>query len=167
MKKLLFLSCAFFLAATLHAQQLNPQVIASDGSCYFDNEIMLSLSWTLGEIVTDSYTTSGMILEQGFHHGDLLITGLEPEQKLLPGLSVYPNPAEHFININFGGELENLMYLEIISLNGSLFLQKEIQAGTRLCETDLSGLAQGIYFLRFKQKDKPYIKTHQIVKISK
>jgi hypothetical protein len=57
------------------AQFITPDVVASSGAHF--NTGNTQLSWTLGEPLTDTYTTGGNILTQCFQQTELLIMGLE------------------------------------------------------------------------------------------
>jgi hypothetical protein len=67
MKKLLIVP-ALAAAICLNAQSLSPQVIASSGS-YFSNGSG-SLSWTLGETMTETFIAGSSQLTQGFQQPD-------------------------------------------------------------------------------------------------
>lgn len=64
MKKALFFLLIFFIPFMIVAQSVSPEVISSAGD-YYENSNG-SLSWTLGEIATETYTAGNIILTQGF-----------------------------------------------------------------------------------------------------
>jgi gliding motility-associated-like protein len=68
-KQILFLSILFLLPFTrsggLHAQSFSLEVIGSEGT--FLTSANGSISWTIGEVVTDTYFSTTNILTQGFH----------------------------------------------------------------------------------------------------
>ena len=63
-KILLFLATIFLSVCSYAQIALKPSVIASCGS-YAETETM-SISWTLGELATNTLTGGAMILTQGF-----------------------------------------------------------------------------------------------------
>lgn len=69
MKKLLILIPVLGLAGLLSAQSLDPEVISSSGE-YFENN-NASLSWTLGETVTETFANGNIVLTQGFQQAVL------------------------------------------------------------------------------------------------
>lgn len=81
---LIFISFGF-----VNAQTLERTVVASQGS-YFNNSA-LEISWTLGEVITDTYLHSNIVLTQGFEQpvfmpsSDSIIV-FEP--------TVLPNPTD-------------------------------------------------------------------------
>ena len=64
MKKISTLLVGLVISLTITAQSVSPEVVASAGD-YFEG-INASLSWTLGEIATETYSNGGIILTQGF-----------------------------------------------------------------------------------------------------
>lgn len=53
-----------FVPVFIYAQSVSPEVVTSSGD-YYENA-NVSLSWTLGEIATETYTNGNVILTQGF-----------------------------------------------------------------------------------------------------
>ena len=64
MKNIKILFVAFLLPAFLMAQSVSPEVVSSAGDYYEGSNG--SLSWTLGEIATETYSNGTNILTQGF-----------------------------------------------------------------------------------------------------
>jgi hypothetical protein len=64
MKKLVSFLSLVLLIQCISAQTLSPVVLASSGN-YFESADA-SLSWTLGEIATETYSSGSVILTQGF-----------------------------------------------------------------------------------------------------
>ncbi|MCD4694622.1 MAG: hypothetical protein K8S16_00165 [Bacteroidales bacterium] len=64
MKKLNIITIACLLSLTVAAQSLSPEVIASSGDYYEGTNN--SISFTLGEIATETYSNGSNILTQGF-----------------------------------------------------------------------------------------------------
>jgi hypothetical protein len=63
MNKILIIAC-LMAAGTIQAQSLSPTVIASAGDYSTGNGV--SLSWTLGEMATETFSNGGYTLNQGF-----------------------------------------------------------------------------------------------------
>jgi sialate O-acetylesterase len=65
-------------------------------------------------------------------------------------ICIYPNPAHNSLNIRFGND--NIQYVNIIDLTGKVFFQKNnIMAASH--SVNISDFAQGIYLLKYQQKD--------------
>ncbi len=77
MKNLTLLVIACFLGLTVTAQSLTPSVVASSGE-HFENPNN-SISFTLGEVVTETYSNGSTILTQGFQQAvdGIIITGID------------------------------------------------------------------------------------------
>lgn len=76
MKKVLFCLVIFNIPFLISAQSVSPEVISSAGD-YYEN-VNGSLSWTLGEIATETYTAGNIILTQGFQQPiSVAIAGIE------------------------------------------------------------------------------------------
>ena len=66
---LLFIGCILFMQ--LNAQTISPQVISTSGSSYSAGGN--SVSWTLGQIATETYSLPSVTLTQGFQQPNYLV----------------------------------------------------------------------------------------------
>ena len=73
--------------------------------------------------------------------------------------SIYPNPSNTLITIETG--ISNLYNIEIISLNGQLMYNKEMEGSSH--QIDLSSLQKGVYFITIRLKD--FVTTRKIIKL--
>ncbi len=64
MKTISVLSLFIFLAFNLRAQEVSQSLISSAGD-YFETE-NISLSWSIGEVVTETFSTNDLFVTQGF-----------------------------------------------------------------------------------------------------
>ena len=64
MKNLFTTIIGCILTLTVISQSVSPEVISSSGA-YYENA-SASLSWTLGEVATETYSNGGVTLTQGF-----------------------------------------------------------------------------------------------------
>lgn len=64
MKNILASLLPVLIPAIMMAQSVSPEVVSSAGDYYENGNV--SLSWTLGEIATETYTNGNVILTQGF-----------------------------------------------------------------------------------------------------
>ena len=86
----------------LTAQSVSPEVIASSGD-YYKNE-NISLSWTLGEIATETYSNGSVILTQGFQQPvSVSITGIDLD--LLVFLEGPYSGSQMETGLNSGGQI--------------------------------------------------------------
>jgi hypothetical protein len=77
--KTLFKLLSFAIICSAQAQSLSPTVIASSGGYSTGTDV--SLSWTLGEIATETYSNGSYILTQGFQQPveSIVISGINLE----------------------------------------------------------------------------------------
>lgn len=128
-------------AHMMSAQDLSPEVVATAGETFSTNS--LTLDWTLGEIMTESYSGT-IVLTQGFHQPDNNTTSLEDLASVVGTITVYPNPTTDFIVI----ETEQAGNLELVlfDMSGRSVLRQNVSGSSS--QLDLSGLPDGSYLLR-------------------
>ena len=63
-------------------------------------------------------------------------------------VSVYPNPANEFINIDLGSFALEVAQLDIINVMGQVVRNIHTNASTQITRLDISYLSKGIYFLK-------------------
>lgn len=140
---------------SLSAQKIAPSVIASAGHVIKAGN--LSLEWTLGEVVTETRTSSSLIVTQGFHQGNLGTTLVQNQE--LTQLNVYPNPTTSIINIENPESLD--LQFTLTNIEGKIIMQNQLR--TSNLEINLEDLSQGNYILVFKNKNEQ--KSFNIQKI--
>ena len=145
MKKISTLLLGLAISLAITAQSVSPEVVASAGD-YFEG-INASLSWTLGEIATETYSNGGIILTQGFQqpvsvtiHGvdiDLLVflegaysgsqmtTGLNSENEI-PLAQPYNTPPWNYNETVTVGSIPNTDVVDWILIE----LRDAANAGT-------------------------------------
>jgi len=154
MKNLLFLSFFIFLATFESKAQ---EVIASGGD-YFENS-SVSISWTLGEPVTETITDGTNILTQGFQQSKLTTTEIFNINTEKFDINLFPNPTLNIINIQTS-DFENLTY-NISDTNGKLL--KEGKLISENTEIFVNKLPAAVYFFTIFE-NKKIITIFQIVK---
>lgn len=84
-----------FMAINSGAQTLSPHVESSAGDYFASSQG--SLSWTLGEVMVETYSQTQGFLTQGFHQPlTISITNVELVETKI---STYPNPVHDFVHI--------------------------------------------------------------------
>jgi hypothetical protein len=160
MEKILSIAL-FVLPIFVGAQSISTEVIASSGE-HFENG-SVQLSWTLGEIVVDTYNSGGNILTQGFHQPELLITSIEELSELDLTVNIFPNPAADFINIEFTGNKTD-MIVELFDMRGKEVTRLDLSAYQMETGINVSNIGSGGYLLRLTEENGKYISTYQIQK---
>ena len=141
--KLLF-TFSFILASTSALAQ--SAVSASGGHA---GNATLQVSWTVGELVIDTYAPNGAnnIVTSGLHQTGLpvvVVTSIEEEFRA--SISLYPNPSNKFVNVTFDdSRLFGSRFILTDNQGSQLTSGNVTPEGLRL---DVSEFAQGFYFLR-------------------
>jgi hypothetical protein len=148
---------------TIHAfsQQVSPEVIASAGDHFENNDI--SLSWTLGEPVISTFT-GDYILTQGFHQDLYIITAIDEVEVSQLDIQIFPNPTPDFVNIQINQNQKDLgnIKIQLLDLKGSLLQEVELSKLTDQTKLNLQSYQRSQYYLRIIINDK--IITYKIVK---
>lgn len=95
------------------------------------------------------YSTNGLTGIVSFKEGS---AGLAVNE--MPGLDIYPNPANDLINIVLPGNFEAAA--RIMNAQGQLVMSKQLSAGET--SLDINRLMPGIYFIELSGNDKIIIK---------
>ena len=169
----------FFLTGSngVYSQSISPEVYPSSGDYYTGTNA--TLSWTIGESVTKTFSAANTILTQGFQQSQYSITSIEETTNNNYQISVYPNPATDLININvypvksllFNGVQsvdKTSLKVELIDLQGKrLYYQNiPIAIGNSNNNTlDLKQFPGSIYFLKIYTNDNKLLKSYKITKL--
>jgi hypothetical protein len=146
----------------LNAQSLLPEVIASNGDFY--TSTAGSISFTIGETVVETFSSSSRILTQGFQQPFLSVTEIASNENF-NSILAYPNPAGNKISFDFI-KMENGIYdIFIYDVSGKqvYFDKTMIGSGFYTRDLSLSGLENGIYLVRISNEQNCN-KTFRIVK---
>ena len=160
-KKMFILFC---LSINLCFSQVNyiisPEVIGSSGGSF--SNFNYNLSFTIGEISTETLQASNVILTQGFHQDYTNITNLS-ENMLINNVKVYPNPTNDQLFVSFDNfESANI---KLTDYTGRVVLKKQNYFINHERYIDLSFLPSGLYLLSLNFNDK-YNSVFNINKIN-
>jgi len=143
-----------------YSQSVTPDVIASSGD--YQEGSTASVSWTLGEIVTETLSGSEAILTQGFQQGSYSITPLVENTELSIQIDVYPVPASDFINININ-EMEGYSINAVLfDLSGKMVIHQDLQKDE--IQLNLETLPAAEYILQIVDDKQILIKSFKIIK---
>lgn len=143
------------------AQSISPEVVASAGD-HFDNGTT-QLSWTLGEVVIDTYDNGTNILTQGFHQTQLTVTSVE-ETLANVRLNMYPNPTSELLNVELGNN-ESDINLQLFDMSGKLVHQAKIEAYQTKYVVPMNLVATGNYLVQMQSVDGKMNTTHKVIKL--
>jgi hypothetical protein len=166
----LFIVC--IAAGNLGAQtiRLSPQVIASQGADFKNNDF--EISYTIGELAavsTISNTGANLTLTQGFHQPDKfsVVIGIsEPEH--LASATLYPNPANAKVFLSLESAFQDVLTADLFDATGRTIIasQKLIQVpGAQQFEFAIEGLAAGTYMIRLTAGNGTGQKTFRFTKV--
>jgi hypothetical protein len=166
MRKIILLSICLFAFLWVKSQSLSPEVISTAGDYFVGTNA--SVSWTLGETVIETYTSSGTILTQGFQQLSYTIVSIDepPISKNANNghINVYPNPATDFINVDFIDITHSGVMAQMYDLQGKKMMEEQMQTNPAHRQLDLSKIAKGSYILRFTDPNGIFIKSFKVVK---
>jgi hypothetical protein len=143
------------------AQSVEQNVIASAGE-HFENG-SVQLSWTLGEVMIDTYDNGNNILTQGFHQTELTVTAIE-ENLADIRMSLYPNPTSEYLNIELGNN-EKDINLQLYDMSGRLIHKDVINAYQNKYVLPMHAVATGKYLVQMQSEDGKMKTTHHVVKV--
>jgi hypothetical protein len=158
--RVLLLVLFWIFSATISSSQ---ELISADGN--FSVNTQGSLSWTIGEIITESQIASGSQLTQGFqqNYEDFLNVELLLQ---FNEILLYPNPFSTSVTIQNSSQFENI-HLTIFDAQQKIILEQTIEF-LLICQKktfDLSYLPAGMYFFKFQQADAKTIIMDYLLKI--
>jgi|GEM_PF-1031445 len=157
MKKTFFLFVCVFLGLTTQSQIIVNDLICSGGGS------SLTMDWSAGECMTETYEQSEIILAQGFHQGSKNQETAVFEMVDMSGkISVYPNPVHDNMNIVLDNEcLKNTVSYTIVNEGGQLKLEGNNLAKTN--EINIQQLPSGLYILNILS-GKKIMQSFKIIK---
>lgn len=136
-----YLFCLFVVSGCIKAQTTERDVIASQGG-YFSNSDF-DFSWTLGEIVTETYVDPSQILflTQGFEQP--LFTPVS-DTLTVTELTVFPNPTEGPISFLF--PTVDTYHLTCYDIIGQLIFEDTVTSN--YIKTNVSRLSNAYYIFK-------------------
>lgn len=151
-----------FAIFSIKAQTITPIVFGSDGG--YSTSASGSISWSMGEPISESYNSAQNITTMGFQQPEINLPTLIREQGAEASMLVYPNPFVNEIKINFSGMTDGNYNLEIVDALGKLIYTEteNISKNSPIKTIKVSEYAAGNYFLIISNPD-----FHKNIKITK
>lgn len=162
MKKIVLLFMLMIGYTTGYSQLLLPEVTSAAGN-YFANE-NYSISWTLGECITETVSNNGYLLTQGFQQSNYDIETIVDNSKNLPKIILYPNPATDFIQLEMPVQDMKKYHFKLLDMNGKCLKNEKIT--TSSSKIDLKDFVASFYVLNVFSSDNQLIKSFKIIKIN-
>lgn len=170
MRRLLTLLPLLFLFSVIHAQTLQPNVIAANGGVSQNEKI--ALEWTLGEPFIEGITGKDRNYTEGFHQPVIVIGNIESptaeptsvmDEKY--GITVFPNPVRIGLTIDMSRDMPDNVRLQLMSADGRPVISEKIDPVLQKTELDLSSLVPGNYMLWFTTTKGERLASFNISKI--
>jgi hypothetical protein len=163
MKPFLFILAFLSILPFTRAQAFLPSVIASDGN--FASTPSGSISWTLGEVITETFSDPSNIFTQGFQQPKEFNTGVVDQQsKSL--VKYYPNPAADNLFILTGNLNPGDYIIQVFTIQGEELHSESCVVGIaqNLHNLSVTGLPNGMYLVRFYEKQGSFSTTFKFTK---
>jgi hypothetical protein len=156
--KYVFVLFIILIATNCPGQSISRQIIGSAGSNMSNSDV--NISWTVGEPVTKTFSNNDYILLQGFHVGPISAQIADYVYENFSGLniSLYPNPVEDQLVIEFDELCEKPVVLQLFSITGEMMLSMKIPAFSLRERLSLSDYNSGTYFLKiiYNKREEVY-----------
>lgn len=153
-----------FIGFTVHAQIQTPwrDVWAASGDFFFVQN-QGSLSWTIGEDITETFGTSSPILTQGFQQSDDSTANI-PESGFENQIIVYPNPGNDQINILFNTGDVSEVIIQLFDVTGRLILREKTSTLVSPYTININSVSSTFYYLIISKPDDKILYSKPIVK---
>lgn len=161
-KQILFVLLIGLGSGTSYAQSINPFVIASAGG--HGNSTTQQLSWTIGEPIIATQTSTSNILTQGFHQTNLVVNSIFQLSESVK-IQAFPNPTTQSITIALPNNKEKEdLSIQLLDLTGKQLKQQTLLANDSQSHLNLENYPSGIYLISIQNSKNQVITTHQIIK---
>ncbi len=163
MRALILSLVCVFLFGYLFSQTKTLELNPAAGDEFTAGDI--TLSWTIGEGIIETFSNNEMVLTQGFQQPTLNVTLIDETEEFDFQFNVYPNPTTDFIIIDVLSENEMACTAELFDMSGKLLFRKSIKGKELRENIDLSNYSSNLYILRILDNGGEFLKTYKIRKI--
>jgi hypothetical protein len=150
-----FLVLIFLISISYHLK--GQELVSSSGNFHLNANYQVS--WSLGEIMVETFTGSSTILTQGFQQSMLSVSNVFVPEDIDISIHLYPNPAKDFLIIQSGG-LSDLVYF-LYSTDGKLISSERITSNET--SIDFESLSPGVFLIRIIQGNS-HFGTYKVIK---
>lgn len=164
MKKILLSILLIISIEIAYCQSISREVNASVGEFFINSNS--SISWTLGEIITETFVTDDNILTQGFQQSLLYVFGIDENADSIFNINIYPNPTNSILNINIDSKIKTTLNLKLFDVHGNCLLDKEISGNKNFYEKiNFSNYRNSMYLLKIFSSKNKFVKSFKIQKV--
>lgn len=159
--KVSLLAILTFIYSFSFCQTITPEVISSSGDFYANTSAQLS--FTFGEMIIETVSSSSNIITQGFQQPEQENVGIEEAKNKLQ-VNIYPNPGRELLNIDLSDK-EFEINLTIYDASGKVIKEQLIPNWQRKVILNLSSLSSGYYIINLVSLDNQYKSSYKLQKI--
>ncbi len=159
MKTLTLLSVFIFSLITAICQNTDLEVISTGGDDFKKSNS--SISWTIGEIATETFSDTNNILTQGFQQSKLTVISIKENKISELDIKVYPNPTKDLLSIEIDSEEINDFQIMLFDLNGKKISQTKMTEKKKNISMNI--YPTSTYILKIIKKEKE-ISSYKIIK---
>lgn len=157
---------ALLLCGNLSFSQIvspeNTTVSAGD----FFKQINGSLSWTLGETITETVNSNNSKLTQGFQQSNFNLVAIPLVKTKEFEITAYPNPTSDKLTIYINQpNSKQEFFAELFDLQGNLILTETINSLLGSYSINLKGLSNGFYLLKIYSDNHQFSNFMKVQKI--
>jgi len=139
---------------------LYKSVLASGGASF--TSAGLSADWTVGQPIVNQYTTTGLVVTEGFHpvYVAQAANGVPIVLSNITAVKTYPNPTSYLLNISIDQALERPVTIDILDIASKMVKNTiNLPANAHIKTTiNMSALAAGTYIISLNANtDDAYI----------
>ena len=163
MKRTFTLIAALAFSGYLFSQSISPDVVASAGD-YFTNGT-ISVSWTLGEVATETIGNGTYTLTQGFQQPNYLVDAVPKYLNPKFEVTLFPNPVMDMAKLTIKGNENFDLQVNLYDAIGRELFTSKVTAGVSEKDIDMSSYRAGIYFVKISQTNGEGLKTIQVAKV--
>ncbi len=153
MKKYLFVLAflGFYAVSNGYTQQLTPDVFAISGDFFANDSV--SLSWSMGENISETFISASNYLTQGFQQPIPDWDGIE-ENYNNDQFLIYPNPCINDINIYYHVQGKINLSVKLYDVIGKLIIEDKVSSANTHHNIDISKFSSNCYFLSISDQNK-------------
>ncbi len=159
--KVFFTTISILLYSCLFSQTIQPEVLSSSGDFYSNSSAQLS--FTFGEMIVETVSSSSNIITQGFQQPEQESVGIEETKNQLH-VVLYPNPSKELLNIDLS-EKEFEINLTIYDATGKVIKQQYIPSWQQKVTLNINSFSSGYYIMTLVSSDNQYQSSYKLQKI--
>lgn len=143
-------------------QSIEPTILSNAGFQYQDDNIQFE--GTLGEPLIFSLQENDVLLSQGFHQNEIIITSIDEANTFQTSISIFPNPSSDRIYLEFDKESLSSMQAKLFDRSGKLLIDMELEGLKLQHQINITDLTPGIYTLNIFDTEQHKNAAYQVTK---